>query len=238
MLEIRNVTVTYGPVIAVRNVSLRVDKGSITVILGANGSGKSSLLQAIVGLNRIASGQIIFEGERIDKLQAHEVVKRGLVLCPDSRMIFHRMSVFENLQAGAYLRKDDFSSDLEFIFKLFPRLKERLKQKAGTLSGGERQMLAIARALMAKPKLLMLDEPSTGLAPNLVTEIMKVIKQINEAGVTILLVEQSAYAALKISNYGYVLQTGRIVLEGPSERLLKDSFVIESYLGGKMGVSE
>ncbi|MEN3009157.1 ABC transporter ATP-binding protein [Pseudothermotoga sp.] len=238
MLEIRNVTVTYGPVIAVRNVSLRVDKGSITVILGANGSGKSSLLQAIVGLNRIVSGQIIFEGERIDKLQAHEIVKRGLVLCPDSKMIFHRMSVFENLQAGAYLRKDDLSSDLEFIFKLFPRLKERLKQKAGTLSGGERQMLAIARALMAKPKLLMLDEPSTGLAPNLVTEIMRVIKQINEAGVTILLVEQSAYAALKISNYGYVLQTGRIVLEGPSERLLKDSFVIESYLGGKMGVSE
>lgn len=233
MLEVKNVTVTYGPVVAVKDVSLRVDEGSITVILGANGSGKSSLLQAIAGLNKIASGKIVFDGERIDNLQAHDVVKRGLVLCPDNRMIFHKMSVLENLQAGAYLRKDDLSEDFEFIFKLFPRLKERLKQKAGTLSGGERQMLAIARALMAKPRLLMLDEPSTGLAPNLVAEIMKVIKQINEAGVTILLVEQSAYAALKISNYGYVLQTGRLVLEGPSERLLKDSFVIESYLGGR-----
>lgn len=233
MLELRNVTVAYGPVVAVRNVSLKVEKNSITVILGANGSGKTSLLHAIVGLNKISSGEILFDGERIDRLEAHEVVRRGLVLCPDNRMVFQKMTVFENLQAGAYLRKEDVSSSLEFVFSLFPRLKERLKQKAGTLSGGERQMLAIARSLMAKPKLLMLDEPSTGLAPNLVGEIMKAIKQINETGVTILLVEQSAYAALKIAHYGYVLQTGKLVMEGPSEKLVQDKSIVESYLGGR-----
>lgn len=233
MLELRNVTVSYGPVVAVKDVSLKVEKSSITTILGANGSGKTSLLHAIVGLNKIVAGEILFEGERIDKLEAHEIVRRGLVLCPDNRMVFQKMTVLENLQAGAYLRGDDLSNDFEFVFTLFPKLKERLKQKAGTLSGGERQMLAIARSLMAKPKLLMLDEPSTGLAPNLVSEIMRAIKKINESGVTILLVEQSAYAALKISHYGYVLQTGRLVMEGPSERLMKDSSVVESYLGGR-----
>jgi branched-chain amino acid transport system ATP-binding protein len=238
VLELKNVTVSYGPVVAVKNVSLKVEKSSITTILGANGSGKTSLLHAIVGLNKIVSGEILFEGERIDKFEAHEIVRRGLILCPDNRMVFQKMTVLENLQAGAYLRRDDLSKDFEFVFTLFPKLKERLKQKAGTLSGGERQMLAIARALMAKPKLLMLDEPSTGLAPNLVTEIMRAIKRINESGVTILLVEQSAYAALKISHYGYVLQTGRLVMEGPSERLIRDSSVVESYLGGEMSVSE
>ncbi|MDI6863514.1 MAG: ABC transporter ATP-binding protein [Pseudothermotoga sp.] len=233
MLELRNVTVSYGPVVAVKDVSLKVEKSSITTILGANGSGKTSLLHAIVGLNKIVAGEILFEGERIDKLEAHEIVRRGLVLCPDNRMVFQKMTVLENLQAGAYLRREDLSKDFDLVFTLFPRLKERLKQRAGTLSGGERQMLAIARSLMAKPKLLMLDEPSTGLAPNLVTEIMRAIKRINESGVTILLVEQSAYAALKISHYGYVLQTGRLVMEGPSERLIKDSSVVESYLGGR-----
>lgn len=233
VLEVRNVTVTYGPVVAVKNVSLKVEKNSIVAILGANGSGKTSLLHAIVGLNRIASGEILFDGERIDKLETHEIVKRGLVLCPDNRMVFQKMTVLENLLAGAYLRKEDLSQDFDFVFNLFPRLKERLKQKAGTLSGGERQMLAIARALMAKPKLLMLDEPSTGLAPNLVSEIMKAIKQISELGITILLVEQSAYAALKIVHYAYVLQTGRLVMEGPSEQLIRDSSVIQSYLGGR-----
>ncbi|HCO97699.1 MAG: ABC transporter related [Thermotoga sp. 50_1627] len=233
MLELRNVTVSYGPVVAVKDVSLKVEKNSITTILGANGSGKTSLLYAIVGLNRIASGEILFDGERIDKLEAHEIVRRGLVLCPDSRMVFQKMTVLENLQAGAYLRKGNLSSDFDLVFTLFPRLKERLKQRAGTLSGGERQMLAIARALMARPKLLMLDEPSTGLAPNLVSEIMRAIRRINESGVTILLVEQGAYAALKISHYGYVLQTGRLVMEGPSERLIRDSSVVESYLGGR-----
>ncbi|AJC74402.1 amino acid ABC transporter ATPase [Pseudothermotoga hypogea DSM 11164 = NBRC 106472] len=233
MLELRNVTVSYGPVVAVKDVSLKVEKSSITTILGANGSGKTSLLHAIVGLNKIVAGEILFEGERIDKLEAHEIVRRGLVLCPDNRMVFQKMTVLENLQAGAYLRREDLSKDFDLVFTLFPRLKERLKQRAGTLSGGERQMLAIARSLMAKPKLLMLDEPSTGLAPNLVSEIMRAIKKINESGVTILLVEQSAYAALKISHYGYVLQTGRLVMEGPSERLMKDSSVVESYLGGR-----
>lgn len=233
MLELRNVTVSYGPVVAVKDVSLKVEKSSITTILGANGSGKTSLLHAIVGLNKIVAGEILFEGERIDKLEAHEIVRRGLVLCPDNRMVFQKMTVLENLQAGAYLRREDLSKDFDLVFTLFPRLKERLKQRAGTLSGGERQMLAIARSLMAKPKLLMLDEPSTGLAPNLVSEIMRAIKKINESGVTILLVEQSAYAALKISHYGYVLQTGRLVMEGRSERLMKDSSVVESYLGGR-----
>jgi len=233
VLELRNVTVSYGPVVAVKDVSLKVEKSSITTILGANGSGKTSLLHAIVGLNKIVAGEILFEGERIDKLEAHEIVRRGLVLCPDNRMVFQKMTVLENLQAGAYLRREDLSKDFDLVFTLFPRLKERLKQRAGTLSGGERQMLAIARSLMAKPKLLMLDEPSTGLAPNLVSEIMRAIKKINESGVTILLVEQSAYAALKISHYGYVLQTGRLVMEGPSERLMKDSSVVESYLGGR-----
>lgn len=233
MLELRNVTVSYGPVVAVKDVSLKVEKSSITTILGANGSGKTSLLHAIVGLNKIVAGEILFEGERIDKLEAHEIVRRGLVLCPDNRMVFQKMTVLENLQAGAYLRREDLSKDFDLVFTLFPRLKERLKQRAGTLSGGERQMLAIARSLMAKPKLLMLDEPSTGLAPNLVSEIMRAIKKISESGVTILLVEQSAYAALKISHYGYVLQTGRLVMEGPSERLMKDSSVVESYLGGR-----
>jgi len=233
VLELRNVTVSYGPVVAVKDVSLKVEKSSITTILGANGSGKTSLLHAIVGLNKIVAGEILFEGERIDKLEAHEIVRRGLVLCPDNRMVFQKMTVLENLQAGAYLRREDLSKDFDLVFTLFPRLKERLKQRAGTLSGGERQMLAIARSLMAKPKLLMLDEPSTGLAPNLVSEIMRAIKKINESGVTILLVEQSAYAALKISHYGYVLQTGRLVMEGRSERLMKDSSVVESYLGGR-----
>lgn len=232
MLEVKDITVSYGPVIAVKNLSLKVEEKSITVLLGANGSGKTSTLLAIAGLNRISSGEILLDGERIDTLAAYEIVKRGLTLCPDSKLIFHKMTVLENLKAGAYTRKDDIKEDLEEIFKLFPRLKERAKQLAGTLSGGERQMLAIARALMSKPRFLMLDEPSMGLAPNLVKEIMKVIQAIRDRGVTVLLVEQNAYSALKISDFGYVIQTGKIVLQGRSEDLLKDKRIIEGYLGG------
>jgi len=232
MLEVKDITVTYGPVVAVKNLSLKVQEKSITVLLGANGSGKTSTLLAIAGLNKISSGEIFLSGERIDTLNAYEIVKRGLTLCPDSKLIFQKMTVLENLKAGAYARKGDIKEDLEEIFKLFPKLKERAKQLAGTLSGGERQMLAIARALMSKPRFLMLDEPSMGLAPNLVKEIMKVIQAIRDRGVTVLLVEQNAYSALKISDFGYVIQTGKIVLQGRSEDLLKDKRIIEGYLGG------
>ncbi|MGB9820432.1 MAG: ABC transporter ATP-binding protein [Pseudothermotoga sp.] len=232
MLELKNVTVKYGPVVAVRDLSLLVKEGSITALLGANGSGKTSVLMAIAGLNRISSGQILFNEERIDLIPAYEIVRRGLVLCPDSKLIFQNMTVFENLKVGAYTRKGDIKKDLEDIFSIFPRLKERLKQLSGTLSGGERQMLAIARALMAKPRFLMLDEPSMGLAPNLVREMMKAIQMINRTGVTILLVEQNAYSALKVAHYAYVLQTGRIVIQSAAEELLKDRKIIEGYLGG------
>jgi len=232
VLELKNVTVKYGPVVAVRDLSLLVKEGSITALLGANGSGKTSVLMAIAGLNRISSGQILFNEERIDLIPAYEIVRRGLVLCPDSKLIFQNMTVFENLKVGAYTRKGDIKKDLEDIFSIFPRLKERLKQLSGTLSGGERQMLAIARALMAKPRFLMLDEPSMGLAPNLVREMMKAIQMINRTGVTILLVEQNAYSALKVAHYAYVLQTGRIVIQSVAEELLKDRKIIEGYLGG------
>ncbi|MFN4190429.1 MAG: ABC transporter ATP-binding protein [Pseudothermotoga sp.] len=232
MLELRNVTIKYGPVIAVKDLSLLVKENTITVLLGANGAGKTSILMAIAGINKISSGEIFFNGERIDLLPAYEIVKRRLILCPDSKFIFQNMTVFENLKAGAYTRKDDLKADLDYIFSLFPRLKERLKQIAGTLSGGERQMLAISRALMAKPKFLMLDEPSMGLAPNLVKEMMKSIQRIHQNGTTILLVEQNAYSALKIADYAYLLQTGKIVIQSKADELIKDKKIVEGYLGG------
>ncbi len=232
MLELRNVTIKYGPVIAVKDLSLLVKENTITVLLGANGAGKTSVLMAIAGINKISSGEIFFNGERIDLLPAYEIVRRRLILCPESKLIFQNMTVFENLKAGAYTRKDDLKADLDYIFSLFPRLKERLKQIAGTLSGGERQMLAIARALMAKPKFLMLDEPSMGLAPNLVKEMMKSIQMIHQNGTTILLVEQNAYSALKIADYAYLLQTGKIVIQSKANELIKDKKIVEGYLGG------
>lgn len=232
MLELKNVTVKYGPVVAVKDLSLFVKKGSITVLLGANGAGKTSVLMAIAGINKISSGEILFDGERIDLLPAYEIVKRGLILCPDSRLIFQNMTILENLKAGAYARKDDIKADLEYVLSLFPKLKERLKQIAGTLSGGERQMLAIARALMSKPRFLMLDEPSMGLAPNLVKEMMKAIQTIHQNGTTILLVEQNAYSALKIADYAYLLQTGKVVVQSAADELLKDRKIVEGYLGG------
>ncbi len=232
MLELRNVTIKYGPVIAVKDLSLLVKENTITVLLGANGAGKTSVLMAIAGINKISSGEIFFNGERIDLLPAYEIVRRRLILCPESKLIFQNMTVFENLKAGAYIRKDDLKADLDYIFSLFPRLKERLKQIAGTLSGGERQMLAIARALMAKPKFLMLDEPSMGLAPNLVKEMMKSIQMIHQNGTTILLVEQNAYSALKIADYAYLLQTGKIVIQSKANELIKDKKIVEGYLGG------
>ncbi len=232
MLELNGVTVRYGPVVAVKDLSMLVKPASITVLLGANGAGKTSTLMAIAGINKVEAGQIVFDGERIENLPAYEIVKKGLVLCPESRLVFHKMTVIENLKAGAYTRKDDPSKDLELVFELFPRLKERRKQPAGTLSGGERQMLAIARALMAKPKCILFDEPSMGLAPNLVVDIMKTIQKIKESGVTVLLVEQNAFSALKIADYAYVIKNGRIVLEGDAAKLLEDKVIVEKYLGG------
>ena len=232
MLELRNVEVCYGPVRAVKNISFVVKRDSITALLGANGSGKSSTLYAIAGTNTITEGQILYDSKRIDHLPAYERVRNGIVLCPESGQIFAQMTVLENLRAGAYSRRDSYTDELKMVFDLFPRLKERQKQLAGTLSGGERQMLAIARALMARPRFLMLDEPSMGLAPNLVSQIMKTIQRIRSLGVTVLLVEQNAFSALKISDYAYVLQTGKLVMEGKASEMLRDKRIIERYLGG------
>ncbi len=232
MLELRNVEVRYGPVRAVKNISFVVKRDSITALLGANGSGKSSTLYAIAGTNTITEGQILYDSKRIDHLPAYERVRNGIVLCPESGQIFAQMTVLENLRAGAYSRRDSYTDELRMVFDLFPRLKERQKQLAGTLSGGERQMLAIARALMARPRFLMLDEPSMGLAPNLVSQIMKTIQRIRSLGVTVLLVEQNAFSALKISDYAYVLQTGKLVMEGEASEMLQDKRIIERYLGG------
>jgi branched-chain amino acid transport system ATP-binding protein len=232
VLEIKSITVQYGPVIAVKEISMNIRQKGITVLLGANGAGKTSTLMAIAGLNDLSHGSIFFEGKRIDRLPAYERVRKGIVLCPESRLVFQKMTVMENLKAGAYTRKGGISGEFDLVFSIFPKLKDRAKQLAGTLSGGERQMLAIARALMSKPKLLMLDEPSMGLAPNLVVEMMAAIKQINETGVTVLLVEQNAFSALKIADYAYVLQTGKVVLEGSAEDLLQDKTIVEQYLGG------
>jgi len=232
MLELRNVEVCYGPVRAVKNISFVVKRDSITALLGANGSGKSSTLYAVAGTNTITEGQILYDSKRIDHLPAYERVRNGIVLCPESGQIFAQMTVLENLRAGAYSRRDSYTDELRMVFDLFPRLKERQKQLAGTLSGGERQMLAIARALMARPRFLMLDEPSMGLAPNLVSQIMKTIQRIRSLGVTVLLVEQNAFSALKISDYAYVLQTGKLVMEGKASEMLRDKRIIERYLGG------
>jgi len=232
MLELRSVEVCYGPVRAVKNISFVVKRDSITALLGANGSGKSSTLYAIAGTNTITEGQILYDSKRIDHLPAYERVRNGIVLCPESGQIFAQMTVLENLRAGAYSRRDSYTDELRMVFDLFPKLKERQKQLAGTLSGGERQMLAIARALMARPRFLMLDEPSMGLAPNLVSQIMKTIQRIRSLGVTVLLVEQNAFSALKISDYAYVLQTGKLVMEGKASEMLQDKRIIERYLGG------
>jgi len=232
MLELRSVEVCYGPVRAVKNISFVVKRDSITALLGANGSGKSSTLYAVAGTNTITEGQILYDSKRIDHLPAYERVRNGIVLCPESGQIFAQMTVLENLRAGAYSRRDSYTDELRMVFDLFPKLKERQKQLAGTLSGGERQMLAIARALMARPRFLMLDEPSMGLAPNLVSQIMKTIQRIRSLGVTVLLVEQNAFSALKISDYAYVLQTGKLVMEGKASEMLRDKRIIERYLGG------
>ena len=235
MLEIKDLQVNYGAIGALHGISIKVPTGSIVTLIGANGAGKTTTLRAISGITRVKSGSITFEGKEITNFPPHKIVGLGLAHSPEGRMIFANLSVMENLQMGAYLRKDkgNFKADLEYIFNIFPRLKERVKQTAGTLSGGEQQMLAIGRALMSKPKCLMLDEPSLGIAPILVKTIFEKIVEVNKVlGLTILLVEQNANRALEISNYGYVLETGRIIIENNTVALRQNQQIKECYLGG------
>jgi branched-chain amino acid transport system ATP-binding protein len=235
MLEIRNLVVNYGVITALQGISLDVKEGSIVTLIGANGAGKTTTLRAVSGLLKIRSGEVLYQGRNISNFPPHEIVKLGLSHVPEGRMVFSDLTVHENLMMGAYLQTDKevVRRELEFVFGAFPRLKERLKQSARTLSGGEQQMLAIGRALMSRPRFLMLDEPSLGLAPLLVKAIFEKIVEINrQHGLTILLVEQNANLALEISHYGYVLETGRIGLHDESSALRKNAQVRSAYLGG------
>jgi branched-chain amino acid transport system ATP-binding protein len=233
LLEVNEIHVHYGGIEALRGVSLSVEEGEVVTLIGSNGAGKSTTLRAITGLTPASSGSVVIDGEDITRVPAHEIVDRGIALSPEGRHCFPRMTVRENLDLGAYRRRKDVSvaEDLERVFGLFPRLQEREKQKAGTMSGGEQQMLAMGRALMAKPKVLLLDEPSMGIAPILVQRIYETITEINRGGMTILLVEQNANYALDISKRGYVLETGRVVVEGESDKLRTDPEVQRAYLG-------
>lgn len=231
MLKINNLNINYGGINAVRDVSFEVEEGSIVTLVGANGAGKSSILRSIAGVVTPRSGSIEFLGEDITGLSAEKVVKTGITLVPEGRRIFPDLTVLENIHIGAYLRKDSLDEDIKWVYDLFPRLKERSWQMAGTLSGGEQQMLAVARALMSRPKLMMMDEPSLGLAPLIVRDIFSIIKEINKNGVTILLIEQNANMALKTADRGYVLETGRISLSGTGAELLANEDVKKAYLG-------
>jgi len=235
MLELKDVAVNYGSIEALHDVSLNVAKGDIVTLIGANGAGKSTTLRTVSGLLKTRHGSIRYDGEEISHLPAHRIVERGISQVPEGRMIFANLTVRENLLMGAYLRKDrnKLGKDFDFVFEIFPRLKERVKQVAGTLSGGEQQMLAISRALMSKPHCLMLDEPSLGIAPILVKTIFQKIVEINRSlGITILLVEQNANLALEVSHYGYVLETGRIILHDKCDALRANEKVKTAYLGG------
>ena len=232
MLELQDLHLSYGGIRALKGVSIQVNEGEIVSLIGANGAGKSTTLRAISGLERAQSGKILYNGEDITGKPSKYMVEKGLILVPEGRLIFPDMTVLENLKIGAYLRNDrDVEADIKHVYKLFPRLKERAWQMAGTLSGGEQQMLAVGRALMSKPKLLMMDEPSLGLAPLVVKVIFSIIRTIRDSGVTVLLIEQNANAALTIADRGYVLETGRITLEGSGRELLSDPAVRSAYLG-------
>jgi branched-chain amino acid transport system ATP-binding protein len=233
MLKIDNLSVHYGGIHALQGVSLEVPEGKIVTLIGANGAGKSTTLKAIIGLVKASGGSVSWNGEPLFGVQTKDIVERGVVLVPEGRRVFANLTVDENLSLGAYARDDKagVESDRARVFELFPRLKDRWRQKAGTLSGGEQQMLAVGRAIMTRPKLLMMDEPSLGLAPLVVKMIFSIIKEINAEGTTILLVEQNAKAALEAADYGYVLETGRISLEGPGAELLADDRVRKAYLG-------
>ncbi len=234
MLEVNNLHVKYGNVEALHGISLTVEKGEIVTILGANGAGKSTTLNTICGLIRPFAGDIVFEGESLTRMPAHKVVGRKITQSPEGRRVFGTLTVEENLKLGAFSSKNTqrIQNSFKWIFELFPRLAERRKQLSGTLSGGEQQMLAIGRALMSNPKLLLLDEPSLGLAPVLVNQIFKTIRQINQSGVTVILVEQNARIALKLAHRGYVMEVGKMVMEGTAPSLLEDPAVIQAYLGG------
>ena len=234
-LEIKDLHVHYGKIEAIKGISVTVNEGEIVTLIGANGAGKTTMLKTISGLRPVSSGQIIFNGEDISKMPAHKRADLGLAQAPEGRGIFVGMSVLENLEMGKYNRKDrkaEMSEDLEKVFHLFPRLKERISQVGGTLSGGEQQMLAIGRALMSRPRLLLLDEPSMGLAPMLIAQIFEIIKQINSEGISVLLVEQNATQALRVAHRGYVLETGYMVKDGSGHALLEDPAVRAAYLGG------
>ncbi|AEE13786.1 ABC transporter related protein [Thermodesulfobium narugense DSM 14796] len=234
MLKVNNIVLRYGGILALKGVSLEVNKGEIVALIGANGAGKTSVLKAIMAVERVSSGEVYLDNVLLTGLSTDRIVSMGLCLVPEGRRIFTRMSVHENLLMGAFLRKDKkgIQDDIEKVLTLFPRLKERLNQKAGTLSGGEQQMLAIARGMMSRPKYLFLDEPSLGLAPVLVDEIFKIIKEINESGTSLLIVEQNAVKALKLADRGYVIETGNITISGTSEELLNSEHVRAAYLGG------
>ncbi|MCD7814432.1 MAG: ABC transporter ATP-binding protein [Lachnospiraceae bacterium] len=231
MLKVQDLKVNYGGIEAVKGISFEVPENSIVTLIGANGAGKSTTLRSIVSLEKPASGTITFNGENITGQDTDVIVSKGITLVPEGRKIFPDLTVLENLKIGAYMRKDDLSADLEWVYSLFPRLKERSWQAGGTLSGGEQQMLAVARALMSRPKLLMMDEPSLGLAPLIVQEIFNIIRQIHKEGVTILLIEQNANMALRTADIGYVMETGRITMTGSGASLLADEKVRAAYLG-------
>lgn len=231
LLHIENLQVRYGGIEAVKGVSFDVREGEIVTLIGANGAGKSSTLRSIAGLEKPSGGKIIFRGDDLTGLDATSIVKKGITLVPEGRRIFADLTVLENLKVGAYLRNDDISEDIQWVYDLFPRLRERSWQLGGTLSGGEQQMLAVGRALMSRPKLMMMDEPSLGLAPLIVKDIFSIIKEINRQGVTILLIEQNANMALKTADTGYVMETGRITLSGTGQELLSNEGVKAAYLG-------
>ncbi len=234
LLEVKNLHVSYGAIKAVQGISFSVNEGEVVTLLGANGAGKSTTMNTVIGIVKAASGEIWFDGENITALPSHQIIKKGIAISPEGRQVFPRMTVTENLKMGVYAYSDKklLEEGTERAFSLFPVLKERSGQPAGTLSGGEQQMLAVARALMGKPKLLIMDEPSLGLAPIIVKDVFSLIKKINAMGITIMLVEQNAKMALGVSDRGYVLETGRIALSGDSRNLLADEQVKNAYLGG------
>ena len=232
VLQVESINVYYGSIHAVKDVSFRVEQGEVVTLIGANGAGKSTTLNTVAGLLHSRAGSVRFMGEELRHVPGHRLVGRGMALVPEGRRIFQQMTVQENLDMGGYCRGGDLSADMERVYERFPRLKERCRQVAGTLSGGEQQMLAMGRALMSRPKLLMLDEPSMGLAPLLVEQIFEIIRQLHADGTTILLVEQNAQAALAVADRGYVLETGRIVTEGSGAALLESDAIKKAYLGG------
>ena len=231
MLKINNLHVSYGGIRAIRGIDLEVPDGKIVTLIGANGAGKSTTLRSVVGLVKADEGSITYNDKELLGMPSNKIIEEGITLVPEGRRVFPDLTVLENIKIGAYLRKDKLEDDINWVYDLFPRLKERHWQLAGTLSGGEQQMLAVARALMSKPKVIMMDEPSLGLAPLVVKGIFDIIKEINKQGVTVLLIEQNANMALKIADYGYVLQTGNIIMEGSGEDLLANEEVRRAYLG-------